>query len=314
MRLATVRNGTPDGRLVVVSPDGMRCAPAPVATLQQALENWDAVEPQLRAIGDFPDALDLAEVLAPLPRAWQWLDGSVYASHGALMDKVIGIDKPPVPWPLMYQGVSSKFYAPGEDVVMADETLGIDFEGEFGILTDTVPMGTSAADAPHHIKLVVQINDWSLRTLAGPEMKTGFGWVQAKPPCSMAPFAVTPDELGDAWTDCQPNMHLAVHWNGKQFGMAHGRAMGHGFDELVAHAARTRELVAGTVIGSGTVSNENYREVGSSCIAERRGIEIVDEGAPKTDFMKFGDSVRMEARAADGRTPFGAIDQKVVQP
>ncbi len=312
MRLATVNDGTRDGRLVVVSPDGASCAPAPVKTLQEALENWDAVAPQLAAIGAYPEALDMAQVMAPLPRAWQWLDGSVYASHGALMDKVIGMDKPAVDWPLMYQGVSNKFYAPTEDVRMADEALGIDFEGEFGIITDAVPMGTSEADAAGHIRLVVQINDWSLRALAGPEMKTGFGWVQAKPPCSMAPFAVTPDELGDGWQDFQPNMNLRVHWNGSQFGDAHGKAMGYGFDALVAHAARTRDLVAGTVIGSGTVSNENFREVGSSCIAERRGIEIVDEGAAKTEFMKFGDSVRMEARTADGATPFGAIDQKVV--
>ncbi|WP_310532153.1 fumarylacetoacetate hydrolase family protein [Novosphingobium sp.] len=312
MRLATVNDGTRDGRLVVVSPDGTSCAPAPVKTLQEALENWDAVAPQLAAVTDYPEALDMAQVMAPLPRAWQWLDGSVYASHGALMDKVIGIDKPAVDWPLMYQGVSNKFYAPTEDVRMADEALGIDFEGEFGIITDAVPMGTSVADAGKHIRLVVQINDWSLRALAGPEMKTGFGWVQAKPPCSMAPFAVTPDELGGGWQDFQPNMNLRVHWNGSQFGDAHGKAMGYGFDALVAHAARTRDLVAGTVIGSGTVSNENFREVGSSCIAERRGIEIVDEGAAKTEFMKFGDTVRMEARTADGATPFGAIDQKVV--
>ncbi|GGD55743.1 fumarylacetoacetate hydrolase [Erythrobacter arachoides] len=312
MRLATLNDGTPDGRLVVVSPDANSCAAAPVKTLQEALERWDELLPQLRAIADFPDPLDMAQVTAPLPRAWQWLDGSVYASHGALMDKVIGVDKPPVDWPLMYQGVSSKFYGPTEDVVMADEALGIDFEGEFGVLTTRVPMGTTAQDAGAHIALVVQINDWSLRTLAGPEMKTGFGWVQAKPPCSMAPFAVTPDELGDGWEDFQPNMHLRVHWNGEQFGDAHGKAMGYGFDKLVAHAARTRELVAGTVIGSGTVSNENYREVGSSCIAERRGIEIVDEGAPRTEFMRFGDSVRMEARTTDGRTPFGAIEQRVV--
>jgi fumarylacetoacetate (FAA) hydrolase len=312
MRLATLIDGTPDGRLVVVSPDGASCAPAPVRTLQQALEQWDVAEPQLRAITAFPDPLDMARVTAPLPRAWQWLDGSVYASHGALMDKVIGVDKPAVDWPLMYQGVSNKFYGPTEDVVMADEALGIDFEGEFGIITTAVPMGTAAADAARHIALVVQINDWSLRALAGPEMKTGFGWVQAKPPCSMAPFAVTPDELGDGWEEFQPNMHLAVHWNGAQFGNAHGKAMGYGFDALLAHAARTRDLVAGTVIGSGTVSNANFREVGSSCIAERRGIEIVDEGAPKTEFMRFGDRVRMEARTADGRTPFGAIDQQVV--
>lgn len=312
MKLATLIDGTPDGRLVVVSSDASHCAQAPVKTLQEALENWETVEPQLRAIDSFPDALDMARVTAPLPRAWQWLDGSVYASHGALMDKVIGADMPPVDWPLMYQGVSNKFYGPTEDVVMAEEALGIDFEGEFGIITTAVPMGTAAADAARYIALVVQINDWSLRALAGPEMKTGFGWVQAKPPCSMAPFAVTPDELGAAWEDFQPNMHLAVYWNGKQFGNAHGKEMGFGFDALVAHAARTRDLVAGTVIGSGTVSNENFREVGSSCIAERRGIEIVDEGGAKTEFMKFGDTVRMEARAANGATPFGAIDQKVV--
>lgn len=313
MRLATLTDGTADGRLVIVSPDGTASAKAPVKTMQEAMENWTTAEPQMRAVSSFPDPLDISAIAAPLPRAWQWLDGSVYASHGALMDKVIGIDKPPVDWPLMYQGVSSKFYGPGDDVVMTDEALGIDFEGEFAIITDFVPIGTTAADAASHIKLVLQLNDWSLRALAGPEMKTGFGWVQAKPPCSMAPFAVTPDELGDAWSDNQPNMNLTVHWNGKQFGNAHGKAMGYGFDALIAHAARTRDLVAGTVIGSGTVSNENFREVGSSCIAERRGIEIVDEGEAKTEFMRFGDSVRMEAVTADGRKPFGAIDQKIVR-
>ncbi len=311
MRLATLADGTPDGRLIVVSPDGSSYAEAPVATLQAALENWD--EAALSAISEFPHALDTARLAAPLPRAWQWLDGSVYASHGALMDKVLGIDKPKVDWPLMYQGVSDKFYAPTEDVRMASEELGIDFEGEFGVIVEAVPMGTSAADAMQHIKLVVQINDWSLRTLAGPEMKTGFGWVQAKPPCSMAPFALTPDELGGEWREGRVCLNLQVDWNGQRFGAANGEPMGYGFHELVAHAARTRDLVAGTVIGSGTVSNENYREVGSSCIAERRGIEVVDQGAPKTDFMKFGDSVRMEAVFADGRAPFGVIEQKVVR-
>lgn len=313
MRLATLDNGTPDGQLVVVSADGASCAPAPFPTLQQALENWTDAEPKLRAITSFPDTLDAAKVRAPLPRAWQWLDGSVYASHGALMDKVIGVDKPPVSWPLMYQGVSDKFYGPTEDVRMADEALQIDFEGEFGIIVDAVPMGTPADQCMKHIKLVVQINDWSLRALAGPEMKSGFGWVQAKPPCAMAPFAVTPDELGAQWKDGRCCADLLVDWNGKRFGAANGEPMGYGFHELVAHACRTRDLVAGTVIGSGTVSNENFRECGSSCVAERRGIEIVDEGAPKTDFMKFGDTIRMQGTLADGRAPFGAIDQKVVK-
>ncbi|UVO54340.1 fumarylacetoacetate hydrolase family protein [Sphingomonas sp. SUN039] len=313
MRLATLNDGTRDGRLVVIAPDGMSCAEAPVATLQSALEDWDAVSAALAAVTDFPIALDGTKLAAPLPRAWQWLDGSVFKSHGALMDKVLGIDKPPVDWPLMYQGVSDTFYAPRADVPMADEGLGIDFEGEFGVIIDAVPMGTAAQDAMRHIRLVVQINDWSLRTLAGPEMKTGFGWVQAKPPCGMAPFAVTPDELGAAWAQGRVHADLLVDWNGRRFGAANGGAMGYGFHELVAHAARTRSLVAGTVIGSGTVSNENFREVGSSCIAERRGIEIVDEGAAKTEFMRFGDTVRMEGRLPDGRSPFGILEQKVVK-
>ncbi len=311
MRLATAKNGTPDGQLVVVSPDGQTCAAAPVRTLQEALENWESVAPQLAAIIEFD--LPLTDIAAPLPRAWQWLDGSVFKSHGALMDKVLGIDKPTVDFPLMYQGVSDKFYGPTDNVVMAGEVYGIDFEGEFGIIVDAVPMGTSAADAMGHIKLIVQINDWSLRALAGPEMKTGFGWVRAKPPCSMAPFACSPDELGDVWKNGRVCMDLLVDWNGKRFGAANGEPMEYGFHELVAHAATTRNLVAGTVIGSGTVSNENFREIGSSCIAERRGIEIVDQGEAKTEFMKFGDTVRMQGTMKDGRAPFGAIDQKVVK-
>lgn len=313
MRLATLRDGTKDGRLVVVSPDGTACAPAPVTTLQQALEDWVEIEPALRAIAAFPDVLDPAQVMAPLPRAWQWLDGSAFQSHGDLMDAVLGITKPKTDVPLMYQGTSDRFYGPTDDVKFPDEALGIDFEGEFGVIVDAVPMGTSAADAMGHIRLVVQINDWSLRTLAGPEMKTGFGWVQAKPPCGMAPFAVTPEELGDSWHNGRVCLDLKVDWNGRRFGAANGEPMGHGFHELVAHAARTRDLVAGTVIGSGTVSNANFREIGSSCIAERRGIEVIDLGEPKTEFMRFGDTVRMEAVDASGRAPFGAIEQKVVK-
>jgi fumarylacetoacetate (FAA) hydrolase len=313
MRLATLRDGTPDGRLVVVSPDGKACAPAAVKTLQQALEQWEAVAASLATIASFPDVLAPASLAAPMPRAWQWLDGSAFACHGELMDKVFGIEPLKTDRPLMYQGVSDKFYGAHDDVRMTDETLGIDFEGEFGVIVDAVPMGTSPEAAMKHIRLIVQINDWSLRVLAGPEMKTGFGWVQAKPPCTMAPFAVTPEELGSQWRNGRVCMDLLVDWNGKRFGAANGEPMGHGFHELVAHAARTRDLVAGTVIGSGTVSNENYRVVGSSCIAERRGIEIVDTGAPKTEFMKFGDTVRMEGRMADGTAPFGVIEQKVVQ-
>ena len=313
MRLATLRNDTPDGRLVVVSPDGTTCAPAPVSTMQQALERWSEIEPALLATATFPDALDPAQIMAPLPRAWQWLDGSAFQSHGDLMCQVLGMDPIETTVPLMYQGISDKFYGPLDDVKFPDEALGIDFEGEFGVIVDSVPMGTTATRALDHIKLVVQINDWSLRTLAGPEMKTGFGWVQAKPPCGMAPFAVTPDGLGDSWRAGRVCLNLNVDWNGKRFGAANGEPMGHGFHELVAHAARTRDLVAGTIIGSGTVSNANFREIGSSCIAERRGIEVIDLGEPLTEFMKFGDTVRMEAVDIGGRAPFGVLEQKVVR-
>lgn len=252
-------------------------------------------------------------LIAPMPRAWQWRDGSAYPAHGALMDEVIGVTKPKIDFPLMYQGASDKFYGPREDVILPDEALGIDFEGEFGIMTDFVPMGTKAAGAMKHIKLLVQINDWSLRNVAAAEMQTGFGWVWAKPHCSMAPFAVTPEELGDDWRDGRICLDLLVDWNGTRFGAANGEPMEYGFHELVERAARTRDLVPGTVVGSGTVSNTNFRQVGSSCIAERRGIEIVDEGAPRTEFMKFGDTVRMQAVDQASHAPFGAIDQRVIR-
>lgn len=322
MRLATLREGGPDGTLVVVAADGARCrrAPATAPTLQAALERWTEVEPALRDAaaalerGDVGEPLDLRRLAAPLPRAWQWLDGSVYRSHGELMDKVLGVVPEKTDRPMMYQGVSDTFYGPHDDVPMPDEALGIDFEGEFGVITDAVPMGVSPDEAAGRIRLLVQINDWSLRALAGVEMKTGFGWIQAKPPCGMAPFAVTPDELGGAWARSRPALRLRVDWNGRRFGDADAEAMAYGFDELVAHAARTRRLVAGTVIGGGTVSNAEFREVGSSCIAERRGIEIIDDGEARTGFMSYGDTVRMEARLPGGRAPFGVLEQKVVRP
>ena len=320
MKLATLKDGTPDGRLHLVSRDLARCIPAHAArTLQQALENWVALESALIAEYDALNlgggtAFDPAKAMAPLPRAWQWLDGSAFDSHGELMQKVFNMA--PVDnggRPLMYQGLSDRFIAPMDEVHFPSEDDGIDFEGEFGVIVDAVPMGTSAAEARRHIRLVVQINDWSLRKLAPVEMKTGFGWIQAKPACSMAPVAVTPDDLGANWRDARVDLPLLVDWNNVRFGAACGYAMSAGFDELVAHGAYSRDLVAGTVIGSGTVSNANYREVGSSCIAERRGIEMVDEGAPRTGFMRFADTVRMEARLADGTPLFGAINQTVVK-
>ncbi|MCB1357263.1 MAG: fumarylacetoacetate hydrolase family protein [Maritimibacter sp.] len=319
MKLATLPNGTPDGRLHLVSRDLTRAAPAEAAqTLQAALEDWEALAPVLEAQSAEVNAgagapFDPAQAPAPLPRAWQWLDGSAFDSHGDLMDALLGVTPEKTGIPLMYQGVSNKFYGPCEDVRMPSEEDGIDFEGEFGVITDAVPMGTDVATARGHIRLIVQINDWSLRALAGPEMRTGFGWVRAKPACSMAPVAVTPDELGSSWRDARVDLPLLVDRDGTRFGAANGYAMSAGFDDLVAHGAYSRDLVAGTVIGSGTVSNENYREIGSSCIAERRGIEKLDTGEPTTPFMHFGERVRMECVGADGTSVFGAIDQKVVK-
>ncbi|GHC96382.1 fumarylacetoacetate hydrolase family protein [Novosphingobium pokkalii] len=320
MRLATLRDGTPDGRLVVISADATRYlagGPA-LPNLLAAIENWAVAEPALAALADelatgAGELLDPALLAAPLPRTWQWLDGSAFGTHGELMQ--IAFNMPPIETdlPLMYQGMSDRFYGPADPVPFGDTAHGIDFEGEFGVIVDAVPMGTSAQDAAAHIKLVVQINDWSLRTLAPIEMKTGFGWIQAKPACSMAPFAVTPAELGQGWKDDRVALDLVIDWNGQRFGQANGRAMDFSFVELVAHAARTRDLVAGTVIGSGTVSNPEYATVGSSCISERRAIEIIADGKPTTAFMAFGDTVRMEARGQDGTTPFGAIAQQVVQ-
>ena len=320
MKLATLDNGTPDGALVVVSADGSRFLSASdvAATMQAALDDWADAEPALRAIADRlgsgeGDSTDGTAFAAPLPRAWQWLDGSAFRSHGELMETLFGTEPPPAGRPLMYQGLSHQFLSATADVPLPREEDGIDFEGEFGIITDFVPMGVTPAAAMAHIKLLVQINDWSLRSLAPVEMKTGFGWIHAKPACSVAPFAVTPDVLGDAWREGRVHLPLSVDWNGKRFGDALGGVMEFGFHELVAHAASTRSLCASTIIGSGTVSNSNFREIGSSCIAERRGIEMLDEGKPRTEFMRFGDTVRMESRLPDGSLLFGAIDQKVVK-
>jgi fumarylacetoacetate (FAA) hydrolase len=321
MRLATRDNGKPDGELMIVAPDGDRALPAGSRwpNLLAAIEHWEIAEPDLRAIsvaldkgeGETPDQ---ASLRAPLPRSWQWLDGSAFKVHADLMQVAFGTEPIQSTKPLMYQGMSDRFYGPTEPVPFRSEADGIDFEGEFGVIVDAVPMGTSAADAMAHIKLIVQINDWSLRALAVPEMKTGFGWIQAKPACSMSPFAVTPDALGDAWQDGRVCLDLVIDWNGRRFGNANGREMNYGFHELVAHAAATRDLVAGTIIGSGTIANAAYADVGSSCISERRAIEIIAEGKPQTPFMTFGDICRMEAQTAGGHAIFGAIEQKVARP
>jgi fumarylacetoacetate (FAA) hydrolase len=316
MKLATLKDGGPDGVLIVVSDDNQRyqSAASVAATLQAALEDWEAAAPRLAALAKTAsEPLGGVRLAAPLPRAWQWLDGSAFASHGELMSTAFGLPPVETDPPLMYQGLSHQFLGPNDDVALPSEDDGIDFEGEFGVITDEVPMGVRAEEALKHIKLLVQINDWSLRTLAPREMKTGFGWIWAKPACSLAPFAITPDGLGATWRDGRVCLDLCVHWNDKPFGRANGGAMSVGFHELIAHAARTRVLPAGTLIGSGTVSNDNYRDVGSSCIAERRGLEIVDFGHPKTPFMRFGERVRMEALLPGQSAPFGVLDQRVIE-
>lgn len=316
MRLATRDNGTPDGELVVVSADGARCMPAGARcpNLLSALEAWDAAVPALHAVaaclaGGEGVPLDPAALRAPLPRTWQWLDGSAFPTHGELMQQAF--DLPPIETdkPLMYQGMSHQFLAPTEDAPFPSAADGIDFEGEFGVVTGAVPMGCAAEDALGRVRLILLINDWSLRAIAPIEMKTGFGWIQAKPACSAAPFAVTPDELGDAWRDGRVCLPLTVTVNGAWFGSPNGSAMAYGFHELIAHAARTRSLPAGTIIGSGTVSNADHAMVGSTCISERRAIEKIAYGGFRTGFLGQGD--RVEMQVGEDAAHFGRIDQRV---
>ncbi|UTL93337.1 fumarylacetoacetate hydrolase family protein [Pseudomonas fluorescens] len=324
MKLASLDDGSRDGRLLVVARDLGRAVDASgiAATLQLALEHWPQVEARLQALyqrlndNQVAEAFDLdpTRLAAPLPRASQWLDGSCFLSHGELMQKAFNLE--PIEGvehtPLIYQGASDDFLGARADIPLPSEAHGIDFEGEFAVLLDDVPMGCPAEQALQHVRLVLQLNDVSLRALAPREMKTGFGFLQAKPATSVAPVAVTPDELGEAWRDGRVHLPLRVEWNGEWFGHPHGGAMHFGFHQLIAHAALTRRLSAGTLVGSGTVSNAD-RSVGSACIAERRAIETIAGGAPRTAFMRFGDRIRMEARGSQGEVLFGAIDQCVVQ-
>ena len=323
MKLATLKNAARDGYLVLVSRDLRRAVEVAdiAATLQQAIDRWDAVEPALqRVYRDLNEGLvaaafdfDPVQAAAPLPRTYQWLDGSSFLSHGELMQKAFHLD--PIEnvdsIALIYQGAGDDFLGSRDDIPLPSEQHGIDFEGEFAVLLDEVPMGCKAVDAMAHIKLILQVNDVSLRALAPREMKTGFGFLQAKPSSSFAAVAVTPDELGDAWHEGRVHLPLQVQWNGEWFGNPHGSAMHFGFHQLIAHAALTRRLGAGTLLGSGTVSNTD-RRVGSACISERRAIEMIEHGAPRTGFMRFGDRVHMDVVGSDGRSLFGGIDQRVV--
>ena len=324
MKFATLKNATPDGQLVLVSRDGSSVVAVPdlAGSLLDAIQRWDAVAPSLQRRYEALNAGTLqgvtafqaAACAAPLPRSPQWLDASAFLNHGNLMEQAF--NTPPIPdfdtIPVMYQGASDDFLGPSDDVPLPSEDDGIDFEGEFGVVVGEVPMSATAEQALACVRLVVQINDWSLRALGPREMKTGFGFLQAKPSTAFAPVAVTPDELGDAWRGGRVHMPLQVEWNGARFGEPNGGEMNFPFGALLAHAARSRRLTAGSILGSGTVSNVS-RAAGSACIAERRVIEKIDLGEIRTGFMRFGDSVRMQARFDDGREgPFGVIDQRVV--
>ncbi len=324
MKLATLRDGSRDGQLLVVSRDLTRAVPVPqvVRTLQAALDDWARLAPRLeqvaldledgRARGGFP--FQATQVLAPLPRAHHWVDGSAYVNHVELVRKARGAEMPASFWtePLVYQGGSDDFLPPTADVPVPSEEFGIDLEAEVAVVTDDVPMGTTAADARGRIRLVMLVNDWSLRNLIPAELAKGFGFYQSKPATSFSPVAVTPDELGEAWDGGKLNLPLVSHVNGEPFGRPEaGVDMTFDFPRLIEHVTRTRRLGAGAIVGSGTVSNYD-RSRGSSCLAERRMLEQIEHGRAITPFLRFGDRVRIEMFDRDGQSIFGAIDQKVV--
>ncbi|GAA0575138.1 fumarylacetoacetate hydrolase family protein [Caenispirillum bisanense] len=332
MKLASLKDGR-DGRLVIVSRDLSLCtAPTDIArTLQDALDRWNQLEALLRDRSDALNAgrvaearpFDPAACASPLPRAYQWADGSAYVNHVELVRRARGAELPDSFWtdPLMYQGGSDTFLGPCDPILMADESWGIDFEAEVAVITGDVPMGATEAQAADAVRLVMLVNDVSLRGLIPAELAKGFGFFQSKPSSVFSPVAVTPDELGEAWRDGKVCRPLVSHLNGRKFGEPDaGVDMTFAFPTLIAHAAKTRPLGAGTIIGSGTVSNKQGTDhgtsiaeggVGYSCIAEVRMIETIRDGAPATPFMRFGDRIRIEMLDAAGATIFGAIDQEV---
>lgn len=323
MKLATLKDGSRDGALIVVSRDLKTCHMADhiAPRLQAALDNWEYFAPQLQDLyndlnaGKTPRHFDYDATLlaSPLPRAYQWADGSAYVNHMELVRKARKAEMPNSFWtdPLMYQGGSDGFIGPCDDILAADEAWGIDFEGEVAVIIGDVPMQIKPDRALEHIRLVMLVNDVSLRNLIPGELEKGFGFFHGKPATSFSPVAVTLDELGTAWDGFKLNLPLTIHLNGKLFGSPNaGADMTFDFGQLIAHAAKTRTLAAGTIIGSGTVSNVD-RSAGSACIAEVRMLETIADGKPQTPFMKFGDRVKMEMLAEDGTSIFGAIDQQV---
>jgi fumarylacetoacetate (FAA) hydrolase len=325
MKLATLKNNSRDGELVVVSKDLSQAvkASAIAITLQSALDNWSDTAPQLQELyqqlnqGNCQDAFAFEQhhCHSPLPRAYQWADGSAYVNHIELVRKARGAEMPENFWhdPLMYQGGSDNFIAPTDDIVITDEAYGIDFEAEIAVITDDVKMAVSAEQAESHIQLLMLVNDVSLRNLIPAELAKSFGFFHSKPSSAFSPIAITPDELGPHWKAAKVHLPLVSHLNEALFGEPNaGIDMTFSFAELVAHAAKTRPLAAGSIIGSGTISNVD-RSTGSSCIAERRMLEVIADGEAKTPFMKFGDTIRIEMFDHNKNSIFGAINQKVVK-
>lgn len=326
MKLASLKSAlSRDGELCVVNQTLTTAVKVPqlAPTLQYALDHWSTLEKKLEQIyqklnegtldNTFP--FDATQCTAPLPRAYQWADGSAYVNHVELVRKARGAEMPSDFWtnPLMYQGGSDAFIGPRDDILAIDEAHGIDFESEVAIITDDVPMGTRKKEAESHIKLLMLVNDVSLRNLIPDELAKGFGFFQSKPASSFSPVAITPDELGASWDGQRVHLPLLTHLNGQLFGQPNaGIDMTFSFPELIEHAAKTRLLSSGTIIGSGTVSNLD-RSKGSSCVAEKRMLEILESGKARTPFLHFGDRVRIEMLDKHGNSLFGAIDQMVKQ-
>ena len=334
MKLASYKDGSRDGQLVVVSRDLQTAhyATGVAHRLQQVLDDWNFLSPQLQDLYDalnhgrarhaFP--FDPRQCMAPLPRAYQWADGSAYLNHVELVRKARGAEVPTSFYtdPLMYQGGSDDFLGPCDDIVVPSEAMGIDFEAEIAVVTADVPMGASPERALDGIRLVMLANDVSLRNLITAELAKGFGFFQSKPATAFSPVAVTLDELGEAWDKGRVDLVLQSRWNGRKVGMCEaGPDMTFHFGQLIAHICKTRNVRAGTIVGSGTVSNPGVAQGsriewphGYSCIAEKRAIETIQDGQPSTEFMQFGDTIRIEMQGRDGQSIFGAIDQQVAAP
>jgi fumarylacetoacetate (FAA) hydrolase len=322
MKLATLHNGTRDGRLVVVSRDLTQAVEVKTLapTMQHAIEHWATVQPGLQSVYDLLNdgalesiPFEPGQAMSPLPRTHQFVDASAFLNHGHIMEEAYKLTvKKTEGIPILIQRQSDDFHSPCQDYPFPDEADNADFEGEFAVIVDDTPMGSSPAVAESKILLFMVLNDVSMRTHLFRELQMGFGFINAKPATVFAPVAVTPDELGDAWRDGRVHLDMHVHRNGEWFGQPNGREMDWGFGDLLAHLAYNRNLCAGTILGSGTVSNKAHREVGSACLAERRAVELIDHGNSTTPFLRFGERLRFEVKDAKGQSVFGAIDHRFV--